>query len=646
MSNLFTPRFSYQAIAALVVALFLTGSQAAYAAVPTITRGPFLQMPGPDQMLVVWHTDIAQNTTEVEYGTTLGLGTTTAGISSAYAGTTGGFRNSVQLSGLTPGTKYFYAVADNGVPLTTASVDYAFTTAPTHGTAQPIRIWTFGDSGEWPGRNGTEYEDSRNAYYDYVAAGDVNAAADATDVMLYLGDNAYDDGTDLDHQLRFFDPAPLATWLQQQPFLSAIGNHEGFSSNSVNQNGAYFQSFVLPTANELGTNGVASGTESYYSFDYGNIHFIVLDTEDVIEDLGGAGATMLAWLESDLIATSADWIIAAWHRPPYSRGAGHNSDTENNEEAAREEFLPILEDYGVDLVLSGHSHSYERTPLLDGFYTLSSQMHASYILDAGDGDPAGDGPYRKPNFGQSPHEGAVFVVTGAAADVRTFVDATPHRAMVRAELSVGTSVIEVDGDTLVGRFIDDSGTIIDTFQINKGAPACPVAPLSGCTPAGKAKLVVKKNADPTKDKAIWKAVKMAVDPLEVDAVTTSGVELALCVWDAGGPVLSWQTPNNNMANFEVSAPATYQWKSKKAGNYGYKDKEGSQDGLTKIKIKADPAKSVLLVKGKGGNTALPTPPVAVPITAQFINVESEACWGMEMTTVKKNADGSIVASAP
>ena len=74
---------------------------------------------------------------------------------------------------------------------------------------------------------------------------------------------------------------------------------------------------------------------------------------------------MATWLRSDLASTSQNWTIAFWHHPPYSKGS-HDSDTEYELVGMREVFLPILEANGVDLVLTGHSHDYERTWLING----------------------------------------------------------------------------------------------------------------------------------------------------------------------------------------------------------------------------------------------------------------------------------------
>jgi hypothetical protein len=121
------------------------------------------------------------------------------------------------------------------------------------------------------------------------------------------------------------------------------------------QTGPYYDAYVLPTAAEAG--GIASGTEAYYAFDYGNVNFIVLDSYETSRSTTGA---MARWLEADLAATTQDWIIAFFHHGPFTKGT-HDSDTEIEHIQMRENLLPILEAGGVDAVLSGHSHIYERT---------------------------------------------------------------------------------------------------------------------------------------------------------------------------------------------------------------------------------------------------------------------------------------------
>jgi len=141
-----------------------------------------------------------------------------------------------------------------------------------------------------------------------------------------------------------------------------MGTHDDLNANSLAQTGPFFENFVLPSAGESG--GVPSGTESFYSVDYGNVHIVVLNTIGV--DVTSNG-TMLSWLTQDLAATSAEWIIAVIHHSPYSKGS-HDSDTDPVMVAVRENILPVLEAGGLDLAIGGYSHDYERSFLVDGAY--------------------------------------------------------------------------------------------------------------------------------------------------------------------------------------------------------------------------------------------------------------------------------------
>src|SRR4026209_1870528 len=79
--------------------------------------------------------------------------------------------------------------------------------------------------------------------------------------------------------------------------------------------------------------------------------------------------------------------------------------------------LPILEAGGADLNLTGHSHSYERSFLIDGHYGTQNTITAKMKIDSGDGRPDGKGPYRKVTLGPGVHEGAVYIVAGSSGKV-------------------------------------------------------------------------------------------------------------------------------------------------------------------------------------------------------------------------------------
>ena len=180
---------------------------------------------------------------------------------------------------------------------------------------------------------------------------------------------------------------------------------------------------------------------------------------------------MYQWACADLQATDKDFIIAIWHHPPYTKGS-HNSDTEAQLIEMRQRFLPVMERYGVDLVLTGHSHCYERSVLLDGHYGLSTTYSAAlHAVDAGDGDPAGDGAYVKELIGPFGNNGTVSTLTGSAS--QTDGGSLNHPAMEKSLNILGSMVIDVVGRQLDARMIGVSGNVLDHFQIVKG-PMLPV----------------------------------------------------------------------------------------------------------------------------------------------------------------------------
>ena len=180
---------------------------------------------------------------------------------------------------------------------------------------------------------------------------------------------------------------------------------------------------------------------------------------------------MLTWLRADLAhATDADWTIAFWHHPPYTKGS-HDSDRPEDSGRRmidmREFVLPVLEAGGVDLVLGGHSHNYERSRLIDGHYGPSTSLRATMILDGGDGRPGGGGTYEKPTPGRAGREGAVYVVAGSSGKVSP--GPINHPVMVHSLNELGSVVLDVDGPRLRLGFIDDAGVERDWFEMTKGA---------------------------------------------------------------------------------------------------------------------------------------------------------------------------------
>lgn len=408
----------------------------------TLTRGPYLQKAASNRMTIRWRSSLSI-IGRVRYGTSAASLNLIADETSATT------EHIVELTGLTASTTYFYSVG-SATDTLASGADYFFRTSPVAGTAVSTRVWVLGDAGTATA-NQTAV---RDAFYTWTGAQNPN-------LVLQLGDNAYNSGTDAEFQNAVFNIYP--TMLRKVPFWSCLGNHETAQATAFVDTYPFFSIYTMPTAGECG--GVPSGTKHYYSFDYGNIHFVCLDSMTASRAANGA---MAMWLQSDLAATTATWIVCYFHHPPYTKGS-HNSDTETELIQMRQNILPILEVGGVDLVLSGHSHCYERSYLLDGHYGTSGTLTPAMKRNAGDGRPAGNGAYIKPLTGPRDHFGAVYSVAGSAGQISG--GSLNHPAHFISLNNLGSLVLDVNGTTLTGTFVRETGATPDTFAIIKQGAA-------------------------------------------------------------------------------------------------------------------------------------------------------------------------------
>ncbi|NND08807.1 MAG: metallophosphoesterase family protein [Saprospiraceae bacterium] len=406
-----------------------------------LTRGPYLQKQSPTSIVVKWRTAHATESV-INYGNHLDQLNLTASSGSPT------IEHELEIVNLQAGEKYYYEIANNTQVLVPGSQDLYFRSAPLSGSRTPMEAWILGDCGT--GNNNARAV--RDAYYDFAGLGE-------TDLILFLGDNAYSNGTDGEYQLALFEDM-YEERLKNTVSWSCLGNHDGHSANSSDQSGPYYDIFTFPTQGECG--GMLSGTEAYYSFDHGNVHFISLDSYESDRNVGG---DMYLWCEADLQNSTSDWIVAFWHHPPYSKGS-HDSDQEGALVDMRENFLPLLESYGVDLVLSGHSHSYERSYFINNHYGPSDSFklatHAVGSNGGGDGQVASDGAYQKSGDQQ---EGAVYI-TGGSSGKKTAA-ALDHEAMYYAVAELGSCILTVHGGELSVKFLREDTSVEDHFTIEK-----------------------------------------------------------------------------------------------------------------------------------------------------------------------------------
>ena len=452
-------KLMWHSITAIFVCLF---SMNLGAQTPQIIRGPYLQLGTPTSVIVRWRTDIPTDSI-LHYGSAVGS------LNSSVIDPVLKTEHTIELSGLAPKSTTYYSIEATGHGVLVGDdSNHFYRSSPVSGERQDTRIWVLGDSGTAD----SSARHVRDAFVNY-------SQRKPADLVLMLGDNAYNDGKDSEYQVAMFQNM-YESVLRNTVFWPAYGNHDAISADATMESGPYFDIFNLPKGAEAG--GLASGTEAYYSFDHGNIHFVVLDSQTSDRSPTGAMAT---WLQNDLAQNTLEWTIAYWHHPPYSKGS-HDSDMEARLVDMRQNFLPILENAGVDLVLGGHSHAYERSFLLSGHYGHSSTFTpAVHGVSMADGRVGLGGGYKKnPNLNGA-LDGCVYVVAGASGKISggTFDHPTSFFSLP----ILGSCVIDVEGDQLDLRYLNDRGFLIDFFSITK----------NGVTP-------IKKTHLPVLQAHLWK----------------------------------------------------------------------------------------------------------------------------------------------
>ena len=316
------------------------GEQAAVISVPapssaaTLLRQPYLQRMSADAVTVVWATYEA-GAAEVRYAPASGGPTATApATTTLYAATRTQmaqdyYQHEATLNGLSSATTYRYDVYLDGLDLTDVSDE--FTTAPPNGSGT-VSFVVFGDSG-----SGNQ---NQQRLADRIAA---DFQRGRWDLALHTGDIVYPKGS---YQLlhdRFF--SVYQEWLRGWPIYFGLGNHEYYVDNAQ----PYLDLFVAP--DNAYDPLVPTHRERYYSFDFGPVHFISLDTNGLS---GSSRPQQLTWLVRDLESTTQPWRVVFMHIPAYG-----STDSDYNI-ALRSALQPIFERYGVQLVLAGHEHDYAR----------------------------------------------------------------------------------------------------------------------------------------------------------------------------------------------------------------------------------------------------------------------------------------------
>ncbi len=402
---------------------------------PALIRRPYLQMMNHDGVTLRWRTNFSTESI-VRYGTDKNnLTHISSSISAAR-------EHTARITDLSANTQYYYSVGNLEGNLYTSELSH-FTSSPMAGEAMETDIWVIGD----PGVGIQTQKDTRDSAINLIGI-------DNLDMILTLGDNAYQRGTDWEFQRKFFDIYNQV--LETIPLWPCSGNHDEITANIHTEQGGYYDIFDLPTKAEIG--GIASGTESYYSFDYANIHFVCLSSFNIDKSAEGE---MAQWVESDLANTSQKWKIVFFHIPPYTKGS-HNSDREVYCIEMRENIIPILERYNTDLVLSGHSHNYERSFLLKGHFEDSS----TFSYETMTGKLPAPEEVSKTVFNKFPFSpsGTLYVVAGSTGRV---TEAALDHPVHSVSLNIaGSLYVKVKGNRLEVQFIDGSGNVLDDVVIH------------------------------------------------------------------------------------------------------------------------------------------------------------------------------------
>lgn len=418
----------------------------------TIVKGPYLQIGTSSSMIVRWETNVATDT-KVAYGTSSVALTSTVGNATSVTS------HSVLITGLTPYTKYYYSIGTIAGPPLQSGASNFFVTSPVSGTPGKYRFWVTGDCGN----NSTNQINCKNQYVAYTGT-------TVTNGWLLLGDDAYNGGLNNEYNTNFFN-IYQADIMKNAVLWPAPGNHDYNNTSPGSTTIPYLSIFSTPTAAQAG--GVASGNGAYYSYDYGNIHFISLDSYGTIGSLKlyDTTGTQAVWLKNDLAANNKRWTIAYWHHPPYTMGS-HNSDLETDLVQVRTDLIRILERYKVDLIMCGHSHDYERSKLVKGHYgmeaTFSAATHNLSSSSALYDGSANSCPYRKDSVLNQ--NGTVYVVSGSAGQLGGSQASFPHAAMYYSNATNGGSmVLDIENNRLDAKWLGADGVIRDKFTIFKDA---------------------------------------------------------------------------------------------------------------------------------------------------------------------------------
>jgi hypothetical protein len=325
------------------------------------------------------------------------------------------YRYTANLSSLTPGTEYVYRVGREG----------AWSEPATFTTAAETESFTFLYMG-----------DVQSGYAAWGSMLDSVYGADLEIKFALLGGDLTDRGYDEVEWGEFLDAAIGV--FSRIPVMPTLGNHDGTM---------YLKFFALPE------NGPAGLEQEFYSFDYGDAHFVILNSNN------NTSAAAKQWLQQDLESTNKKWKFAIFHHPAYPAAF----DYKGIDKSICENWVPILEQNGVDMVFVGHQHVYMRTyPIFQGEVQDDSYGIVYVMGNAGSKTYAGGGGF-------------------------------PYIACEKTGSNY--QVIELDGDVLTLTSREANGELIDTYTIYKSTQVQPEKPQYNVIPIEDSVYSIGTNAD-------------------------------------------------------------------------------------------------------------------------------------------------------
>lgn len=295
---------------------------------PVFLKGPYLQNVKMDGVTIMWESSIPA-IGKVVFGKSRAFGNTAVEMDSTTI-------HEITLTGLDVESVYHYYAISGGVK----SPAYTFKTSV--GNDSPFSFAVYGDNKNGP------FIHSKNT--DLILTKNPSFVIHNGDLV----DRGY---VYKQWEKLFFTPARRI--MSHVPLFPVLGNHEEHAK-------LYYDFFSLP------------GNEQWYSFDFGNAHFIILDSDKEFLDKDDA---QINWLIDDLQKNTATWTFVNFHHPPFTAGGGYY-DVERI--FLKNLLHPIFEEYGVDVVMSGDDHNYERTfPIV----SKNGEKPITYIVSGNGGTP-------------------------------------------------------------------------------------------------------------------------------------------------------------------------------------------------------------------------------------------------------------------